>query len=74
MRQEIEKVISEIRPYLQAEDGDIELIDIDEGKGIVKVKLTGACGSCPMSVVTLKATVEQRIKQKVPQVKEVIAI
>ncbi len=74
MRQEVEKVIAEVRPYLQADGGDVELIDVDEQKGVVKVKLTGACGSCPMSIMTLKAGIEQRIKQKVPQVKEVVAV
>lgn len=74
MKQEVEKVINEVRPYLQQEGGDVELVDVDEKSGIVKVKLTGACGSCPMSIITLKAGIEQRIKQKVPQVKEVVAV
>jgi Fe-S cluster biogenesis protein NfuA len=74
LKQEVEKVINEVRPYLQQEGGDVELVDVDEKSGIVKVKLTGACGSCPMSIVTLKAGIEQRIKQKVPQVKEVVAV
>ncbi|MGD0625509.1 MAG: NifU family protein [Thermodesulfobacteriota bacterium] len=72
MREKVEKVIDEIRPFLQADGGNIELIDVQEG--IVKVKLVGACGSCPMSQLTLKRGVEARLKEKVPEVKEVIAV
>jgi Fe-S cluster biogenesis protein NfuA len=72
VREKVEKVIDEIRPFLQADGGNIELIDVQEG--IVKVKLVGACGSCPMSQLTLKRGVEARLKEKVPEVKEVIAI
>ena len=72
MREKVEKVIDEIRPFLQADGGNIELIDVQEG--IVKVKLVGACGSCPMSQLTLERGVEARLKEKVPEVKEVIAI
>jgi len=73
MKEKVEKVINEIRPALQADGGNIELIDIEEG-GIVKVKLTGACGSCPMSQLTLKRGVEARLKAKIPEVKEVVAV
>lgn len=73
MKEKVEKVIDEIRPALQADGGNIELIDIEEG-GIVKVKLTGACGSCPMSQLTLKRGVEARLKAKIPEVKEVVAV
>jgi len=72
MREKVEKVIDEIRPFLQADGGNIELIDVQEG--IVKVKLVGACGSCPMSQLTLKRGVEARLREKVPEVKEVIAV
>ena len=72
MREKVEKAIDEIRPFLQADGGNIELIDVQEG--IVKVKLVGACGSCPMSQLTLKRGVEARLKEKVPEVKEVVAI
>ena len=72
MREKVEKVIDEIRPFLEADGGNIELIDIQEG--IVKVKLVGACGSCPMSQLTLKRGVEARLKEKVPEVKEVVAV
>jgi len=72
VREKVEKVIDEIRPFLEADGGNIELIDIQEG--IVKVKLVGACGSCPMSQLTLKRGVEARLKEKVPEVKEVVAV
>ncbi len=72
MREKVEKAIDEIRPFLQADGGNIELIDVQEG--IVKVKLVGACGSCPMSQLTLKRGVEARLKERIPEVKEVIAI
>ncbi len=72
VREKIEKVIEEIRPFLQADGGNIELIDVQEG--IVKVKLVGACGSCPMSQLTLKRGVEARLKAQIPEVKEVIAV
>jgi Fe-S cluster biogenesis protein NfuA len=72
VREKVEKVIDEIRPFLEADGGNIELIDVQEG--VVKVKLVGACGSCPMSQLTLKRGVEARLKEKVPEVKEVVAI
>ena len=72
MREKVEKAISEIRPFLEADGGNIELVDVQEG--IVKVKLVGACGSCPMSQMTLKRGVEARLKAQIPEVKEVIAV
>jgi len=72
VREKVEKAIDEIRPFLQADGGNIELIDVQEG--IVKVKLVGACGSCPMSQMTLKRGVEARLKAQIPEVKEVIAV
>ncbi|MFQ6079042.1 MAG: NifU family protein [Thermodesulfobacteriota bacterium] len=72
MRENVERALQKIRPALQADGGDIELIDIQEG--VVKVKLTGACGGCPMSQMTLKQGVERVLKQEVPEVKEVEAI
>ncbi|MFC2062089.1 NifU family protein [Elusimicrobiota bacterium] len=70
-----EKVITaldKIRPALQADGGDVELIDIEEG--VVKVRLTGACAGCPMSQMTLKAGIEGKIKKEVPEVKSVEAV
>lgn len=72
MRDKVEKVLAEIRPYLEADGGNVELVDVADG--IVKVKLTGACGSCPMSQLTLKRGVEARLKAKVPEVKEVVSV
>jgi Fe-S cluster biogenesis protein NfuA len=73
MKEKIQKVIDEIRPALQADGGNIELVDVQED-GVVKVKLMGACGSCPMSQLTLKRGVEARLKAKIPEVKEVVAV
>ena len=72
MREQVEKEIAELRPFLEADGGNIELIDVEDG--VVKVKLTGACGSCPMSQLTLKRGVEARLKAKVPEVKEVVSV
>lgn len=72
MKEKVEAALKKIRPMLQADGGDIELVDVSKD-GIVKVKLTGACGCCPMSQMTLKNAVEQRLKKEVPGVKEVIA-
>ena len=71
MREEVEKVLESVRPNLQADGGDVELIDVTED-GIVKVKLKGACGSCPMSTMTLKMGIERAMKEKIPGVKEVV--
>jgi Fe-S cluster biogenesis protein NfuA len=73
VKENIQKAIDEIRPALQADGGNIELIDVQED-GVVKVKLLGACGSCPMSQLTLKRGVEARLKAKFPEIKEVIAV
>ena len=72
MREKVEKVINEIRPFLQADGGNIELVDVQEG--VVKVRLVGACGSCPMSQMTLKRGVEARLKAQIPEIKEVVAV
>lgn len=72
MREEVEKIIDEIRPALQADGGNIEVVDVQDG--VVKVRLMGACGSCPMSQLTLKRGVEARLKAKLPAVKEVVAV
>jgi len=69
MREIVEKALEKVRPALQADGGDVELIDVVNG--VVKVKLTGACGSCPMSQMTLKMGVEKILKQQVPEVKSV---
>ena len=73
MKEKVQKIIDEIRPALQADGGNIELVDVGED-GIVKVRLLGACGSCPMSQLTLKRGVEARLKAKIPEVKEVVSV
>jgi len=71
MIEEVKKTLDLIRPALQADGGDVELVEVTED-GVVKVKLTGACGHCPMSTQTLKLGIEKTLKQKVPGVKEVV--
>ena len=70
LKEEVEKVLEEIRPVLRADGGNVELIDVTDD-GIVKVRLTGACGHCPMSTYTLKMGIEKRLKEKIPEVKSV---
>jgi Fe-S cluster biogenesis protein NfuA len=72
MKEKIEELLSRIRPSLQADGGDIELVSIEDN--IVKVKLKGACGSCPMSQMTLKNGVEAIIRQNIPEIKAVEAV
>ena len=69
MKEEVEKVIQTIRPALQADGGDVELVDVVDG--VVKVRLRGACGGCPMAAITLKNGIEARLKQEIPEVKSV---
>ncbi|MGQ9464481.1 MAG: NifU family protein [bacterium] len=70
MKEKVEKILAEIRPNLQMDGGDVELVDVTN-EGIVKVKLTGACGGCPMSTLTLKMAIEKRLKDAIPEVKTV---
>jgi Fe-S cluster biogenesis protein NfuA len=71
MKAKVEEALNLIKPVLRADGGDVELIDINGG--VVKLRLTGACGDCPMATMTLKNMVERTIKEHVPEVKEVIA-
>lgn len=71
---DLEKILDEIRPVLQSHGGNIELVELNTEKGIIKVKLTGGCASCPMAEITLRDLVEQTIKDKLPEVKKVEAI
>lgn len=73
MKEKVEEALKEIRKMLQADGGDVELVDVSSD-GKVKVRLTGACGCCPMSQQTLKLAVEKVLKEKVPGIKEVIGI
>lgn len=73
LREKVENVIEkEIKPVLMRDRGSIEVVDVDEKEGIVKVQLLGACGVCPMSLITLTAFVERYLKTKVPEVKKVV--
>jgi Fe-S cluster biogenesis protein NfuA len=71
MKEKVKAALEKIRPALQADGGDVELVDVTDG--IVKVKLTGACGGCPMATMTLKKGIERVLKEQVPEVKEVVA-
>jgi Fe-S cluster biogenesis protein NfuA len=73
LKEKVEAALNKIRPMLQADGGNVELVEVTPD-GVVKVKLTGACGGCPMSQMTLKAGIEKTIKENVPEVKEVIAV
>jgi Fe-S cluster biogenesis protein NfuA len=73
MKEQVQKAIDTVRPSLQADGGDVELVDVSED-GIVKVKLTGACRGCPMAQMTLKMGIEKIIKKEVPEVKEVLSV
>ena len=73
MRERVESALSKVRPSLQADGGGVELVEVTSD-GVVKVKLTGACGGCPMSQMTLKMGIEKAVKEEVPEVKEVIAV
>ncbi len=73
MKTKVEKALQSIRAFLQADGGDIELVDVT-ADGIVKVRLMGACGCCPMSTMTLKQGVERMLKKEVPEVKSVVAV
>lgn len=72
MRPEVEKVLNRIRPALQADGGDVELVDVEGG--VVKVRLTGACGGCPMATITLKNGIEAALKEEVPAVERVESV
>jgi len=69
----INSAIEEVRPYLKADGGDVELVEVT-GDLTVKVRLTGACDGCPFSIMTLRAGIEQAIRKKFPEMKELVAI
>lgn len=68
MREQVQEVLDKLRPFLLRDGGDVELVDVEDG--IVKVRLMGACGSCPSSTITLKAGIERALLEEVPGVKE----
>jgi Fe-S cluster biogenesis protein NfuA len=71
MKDKVEEALNEIRPALQADGGDIELVEVDEQTGVVRVKLVGACAGCPMSQMTLQMGVERTLKARIPEVTKV---
>ena len=73
MRDEVQSALDMVRPQLQADGGDAEIVEVTED-GIVKLRLTGACGGCPMSKMTMKMGIERILKEKVPAVKSVEAV
>ena len=72
MKEKVEKVLEKIRPSLMADGGNVELVEVNAD--VVKVKLTGACGSCPMSQMTLKMGIERLLKKEIPEIKEGVAV
>ena len=72
MKEKVEAALDKVRPALMADGGNVELVDVQDG--VVKVRLTGACGGCPMSQMTLKMGIERLLKKEIPGVKEVVAV
>jgi len=72
MHDKVEEVLDKIRPQLMMDGGNVELVEVNDGT--VKVKLTGACGGCPMATITLKMGIEKILKQEIPEIKEVVAV
>lgn len=72
MQDKVEEILKRIRPNLQADGGDVEIVDVSDG--IVSVKLTGACAGCPMSTMTLKNGIERLLKEELPEIKEVVSV
>jgi len=73
MKEKVEKALEKVRPMLQADGGNVELVEVT-ADGVVKLKLKGACGCCPMSQMTLKMGIEKILKQEVPEIKEVVSV
>ena len=73
MRDKVAAVLDKIRPALQADGGDVELVEVTED-GVVKLKLTDACAGCPMSTITLKSGIERVLREQIPEIKEVVAV
>ena len=72
MKEKVEAALAQIRPVLQADGGDVELVDVNEG--VVKLRLTGACSGCPMATMTLRHGIERVLKEHIPEIMEVIAV
>ncbi len=74
LKDKVEEALNKVRPSLQADGGDVELIDVDDADGVVKVRLQGSCAGCPMSQMTLKMGIEKILKQNVPEVSRVESV
>ena len=72
MREKVEASLDRVRPGLQADGGDVELVSVEDGN--VTLRMTGACGSCPMSTMTLKMGIEKVLREDIPEIKEIIAV
>jgi Fe-S cluster biogenesis protein NfuA len=72
VREKVEQALAKIKPALQADGGDVELVSVEDG--VVKVKLTGACAGCPVASITLKQGIERILKEQIAEVKEVVAV
>lgn len=73
MKDKVEEVLGKVRPMLQRDGGDVELVDVQDD-GTVRVKLKGACSGCPMATLTLKRGIEAKLKEEIPEVKEVVSV
>jgi len=74
LKKQVKQIIDDLRPAIQMDGGDVELVEVDEKSGVVKVKLKGHCAHCPMSSITLKHGIEATLKKALPQIKEVVAV
>jgi len=72
VEERVNEVLGKLRPFIQRDGGDVELVEVEDG--IVRVRLLGACGSCPSSTITLKAGIERALMEEVPEVREVIQV
>ncbi len=72
MKEKVESVLAQVRPSLQSDGGDVELVDVNEG--VVRLKLKGACAGCPMATMTLRHGIERILKEQISEIKEVIAV
>lgn len=73
MKERVKAILEKVRPSLQADGGDVELVDVSE-EGVVRVRLTGACKGCPMSQMTLKMGIQRYLQREMPEIKEVVAV
>ncbi len=74
LKERVQTSLDTVRPALQADGGDVELVDVNDDDGVVSVRLTGACGGCPMATMTLKMGIERTLMQQIPEVKRVESV